>query len=76
MLEPDPETYPLVEEARRLHNQGRTIRNICKVMAETGLRSKEWQGDRAFKHAVGPGVLGYQQQTEIAHVDVSVDPRA
>ena len=39
VLEPDPQTYPLVEDARRLRQQGCTIRTICKVMAERGLRS-------------------------------------
>ncbi|MBS1706738.1 MAG: hypothetical protein JST40_12775 [Armatimonadetes bacterium] len=40
ILVPDPETYPLVQEAKRLHRSGMSIRKICKVMEKRGLRSK------------------------------------
>jgi len=39
-VEPDPETYPLVMEAKRMREEGYSIRKICKVMEEKGLRSK------------------------------------
>jgi len=36
----DPKTYALVQEARRLHKKGKSIRTICRMMAEKGLRSQ------------------------------------
>lgn len=40
LTEIDPETWPLVEEAKSLRAQGRSIRVICRLMAAKGLRSK------------------------------------
>lgn len=36
----DPKVYPLVQEARRLRAEGKSIRQICQVMEATGLRSQ------------------------------------
>lgn len=38
--EPEPESLPLVEQARALRRQGHSIRGICETMAGRGLRSK------------------------------------
>lgn len=35
----DPETYPLVAEAKRLRGEGKSIRVICLLMEEMGLWS-------------------------------------
>lgn len=40
VLIPDPQTYPLVQEAKRLRAQGVSIRKICEVMKAKGLRSQ------------------------------------
>jgi len=40
IIVPDPERYELVQEAKRLRATGMSIRKICKVMEEKGLRSK------------------------------------
>lgn len=40
IIVPDPARYELVQEAKRLHEQGMSIRKICKVMEQEGLRSK------------------------------------
>jgi len=39
-IEPDPDVYPLVQEAKKLRRKGWSIRKICKHMAKRGLRSK------------------------------------
>lgn len=36
----DPETYPLVTEAKEMRKQGVILQEICDVMKEKGLRSK------------------------------------
>ena len=40
LIEPDPETWSLVQEAQALRRQGRSIREICRIMAEMGLHSR------------------------------------
>lgn len=40
MTEIDPETWPLVQEAKSLRAQGLSIRTICHLMAAKGLRSQ------------------------------------
>ncbi len=40
VIEPDPATYELVQEAKRRHKQGMSIRKICAEMEKRGLRSK------------------------------------
>jgi hypothetical protein len=47
-MEPDPEAVPLVTEALRMREDGRSVRTICRVMRSRGLRSK--RGNR-----IGPG---------------------
>lgn len=44
ILVPDPERYELVQEAKRLRAEGMSIRKICKVMTEAGLRSQRGKG--------------------------------
>jgi hypothetical protein len=39
-IEIDEKTFWLVQEARRLRNNGASIRQICQIMAENGLRSR------------------------------------
>lgn len=40
-IEPDPVTYPLVQEAKVLHATGKySLRKLCSIMAEKGLRSR------------------------------------
>lgn len=41
VLIPDPETYSLVQEAKRLRDVGMSIREICTVMESKGLRSRQ-----------------------------------
>ncbi|MBS1706734.1 MAG: recombinase family protein [Armatimonadetes bacterium] len=36
----DPKTYPLVQKAKDLRAQGMSIRKICAVMEERGLRTQ------------------------------------
>lgn len=50
VIEPDPETYPLVMEALAMRGRGDSIRTICRVMRQKGLRSK--RGNR-----IGPGAM-------------------
>lgn len=38
---PDPKTYPLIEEAKRLRAKGMSIRKICKHMNKRHLTSKK-----------------------------------
>ena len=40
IIKPDPKTYALAQEAKRLHKEGMSIRKICKVMEEKGLQSR------------------------------------
>ena len=40
IIVPDPERYELVQEAKRLRAVGMSIRKICAVMDEKGLRSQ------------------------------------
>ncbi|MGV3615262.1 MAG: hypothetical protein ACO1SV_08005 [Fimbriimonas sp.] len=40
VIEPDPEIYPLVMEAVRMREEGRSVREICWAMLAKGLRSK------------------------------------
>ena len=40
LIEPEPATWSLVQEARALRRQGRSIREICRIMATKGLRSR------------------------------------
>ena len=40
VIVPDPATFHLVEEARLLRSQGRTLKEICKLMMKKGLRSR------------------------------------
>ncbi|MGV3615274.1 MAG: recombinase family protein [Fimbriimonas sp.] len=40
VVEPDPAAYPLVMEAVRMREKGRSIREICRAMEAKGLRSK------------------------------------
>lgn len=37
---PEPETYPLVEDAKRMRAKGVPIRKICEVMEERSLGSQ------------------------------------
>ena len=59
VLVPDPETYELVLEARRLRAEGMSIRKICAAMHRKGLRSSHgsilspmgvWKLLRAIEH--------------------------
>jgi hypothetical protein len=50
-IEPDPVTFPLIQEARQLHATGRySLRQLCAVMAEKGLRSRNGK-------VVGPSAM-------------------
>src|SRR5665213_1357882 len=40
VTEIDPATWPLLDKARSLRQQGFPIRTICQIMADKGLRSK------------------------------------
>lgn len=40
VLQPDPATWYLIEQARELRRQGYTLREICWLMERKGLRSK------------------------------------
>jgi hypothetical protein len=40
VMQPDLRTLPLVQEAKRLHAEGRSIRSICSIMVKKGLRSQ------------------------------------
>ena len=37
----DPKLYPLVQEAKRLHSEGRSVRQILEIMTEKGMRTKK-----------------------------------
>ena len=50
MIEPDPDAYPLVQEAKELRRKGWSIRKICKEMEKRGLRSKRG-------NVIGPGAM-------------------
>jgi len=39
-IEIDFDTFDLVQQARKLRKEGKTIREICRIMAEKGLRSR------------------------------------
>src|ERR1035438_1689718 len=40
VIERDPKIWPLVEEAKSLSQHGLSIRAVCQIMAEKGLRSQ------------------------------------
>jgi len=40
ILIPDPETYPLVQEAKRLRAEGMSMRRLREVLSRRGLRGK------------------------------------
>ena len=50
IMEPDPKTFKLIQEAWRLRAEGMSIRKICKVMHKRGLRSKRGK-------TVGPNAM-------------------
>lgn len=69
IMEPDPKTHSLVEDARRLRQQGCTIRTICRVMAEMGLRSKRGK-------MIGPSSMHKILRRFIAPIQTDIHPTA
>lgn len=60
----DPLTYPLIEEAKRSKDEGKSIRAICKVMEEKGLRSNRGKviGPSSMLKVLRPNTIGIADQ--------------
>jgi hypothetical protein len=49
-VEIDFDTFGLIQQARRLRREGKSIRKICRIMAERGLRSQR-------NNTIGPSAM-------------------
>lgn len=55
-VEIDFDTFDLVQQARKLRKEGKSIRDICRIMADRGLRSKRGK-------TIGPSGMFWVLQT-------------